>query len=294
MTREGTDTRLGLHVYNRRERKDGSLRPLVLGAQWAIHPTVRGYYLGTLFKGWWHLGPRSINRVFEIEVAVGGEDNMLQAGIVLPFLARFHVGVRLPRRLTRGWVYHRREWTFRVGYVGRWCELLFASDEHMRDTGMDSYYRRKREQGEELSWSRAALWPGVHLTFRPRVRDRLLGRAECVTTTGKPEPVIVPMPEGNYPAMIREERRVWKRKRWPWPSKTRRDYWVEMDVAIPVPGKGENSWDCDDDAVHATGRSTPHDAVANVTRAALRDRANYGSPNWVPDAGWPAEIGPRA
>ena len=37
---------------------------------------------------------------------------------------------------------------------------------------------------------------------------------------------------------------------------------------IPVPGKGENSWDCDDDAIHSSHgpHSTVHQAVAAARR----------------------------
>lgn len=281
MIREGTRTSLRPHIYNRNEGSG----PWWKTAQWSWHPTIRGYYFGTLFKGWWQIGPSSINRIFELELALGGEDNMLQFGIVLPFIGRWHWGVRVPRKLTRPWIYQRREWTIKVGYIGHLLDVLVAFD----DSDMASYYRRKREQGEELSWSRAALWPGWHLTIAPKPRDWLFGRMACETTKGDPEPVLVPLPEGNYPGKMRREERVWKRPRWPWPSMKRTDYWIDMDIAPPVPGKGENSYDCDDDGVYATGGRSPHDAIANVTRAALRDRERYAGPNWTPRDGWPLE-----
>jgi hypothetical protein len=291
MTREGRRTNLKPHIYNTAE-SGWKFRT----AQWSWHPTLRGWYFGTLAKGWYRLGPWKGMEVFEVEFAIGGEDNMVQFGIAFPFLGRWTIGVRVPRKLTNGWIYHRREWTLRMGYVGAWVELMFASDEHMRDTGMVSYYRRKLDAGTyDGPWSRAALHPGWHLTFRPRLTDRLLGRQECVTTKGDPEPVLIPMPEGNYPGTMRREERVWKRKRWPWTAKRRADYWVEMDIAIPVPGKGENSWDCGDDGLYGTGGSTPAEAIANCVRVALRDRERYAGPNWTPTAdGWPEGIGSRA
>lgn len=326
--KEGNATRLGLWF-----REDDHGKHFLKGREWSLHPTVRGHYLGTIAKGWWTLGNSSITDYFELEVAVGGEDGMVQAGVVLPFLGRVHVGVKVPRRLLKGWIYQRREWTLRVGYAGRWLELLIASDENMRDTGMVDYYRRKRQtldcancrhlksfhentEGrcitlsevnhgcepcdcpgyapEKLIWSRAALWPGWHLTFAPRLKDRLLGRLECTTTEDEPFPVVVPMPEGNYPGKAKREVRVWQRKRWPFSRKQRVEFWVDMDVAVPVPGKGENSWDIDDDGIYGTGGPTVSDAIANVTKAALRDRARYGpGDRWVPDAGWPEGIGTR-
>lgn len=334
--------------------RDDDRAPFWRNREWWLAPTIRGRYLSTIAKGWWLLGPSSITKHFELEVAIGGEDNMLQAGIILPYLGRVHVGLRVPRWATRGWIYERREWTLRIGYIGRWVELLFASDEHMRDTGMASYYREKRKQpadcetcghyasfhadpvlvppysvkslddverltkripnpegrcitGSELNhgcapckctgyvpakptWNRLQLWPGLHLTFDPHLRDRLLGRMECTTTTGDPEPIVVPMPEGNYPGKVRREDRVWRRKRWPFSEKRRTDYWIEMDIGVPCPGKGENSWDCEDDAIYGTGGKSIHDAVANVTRGALRQREMYAGKGWAPDAGWPEGV----
>jgi hypothetical protein len=279
-------TNLRPHIYNRNEGSG----PWWKTAQWIWHPTILDRYFGVLFKGWWLFGADQINRNFEIEVAVGGEDNILQFGVVLPFLLRWHIGVRLPRQLVRGWVYERREWTLRIGYIGRWVEVLIASDEHMRDTGMDSYYRRKLADGSyDGPWSRAALWPGWHFTFHPHLRDRLLGRMVCDTAKGEPEPVTVPMPEGNYSGVMRREDRVWTRPRWPWPLRRRTSYWIDMEVGIPVPGKGENSWDIEDDEIRGTGGSSPAEAIANVTRAALRQREQHASRDWKPAEGWPPQ-----
>jgi hypothetical protein len=62
------------------------------------------------------------------------------------------------------------------------------------------------------------------------------------------------MPEGKYPAHVKRERRTWKRPRWFTPLV--REYWdVDVESGIRVPGKGENSWDCDDDAIFASSFS---------------------------------------
>ena len=281
------DKRTHLGLWFREDERT----PFWKGREWWLSPTVRGRYLGSLMKGWWQLGRSSITYYFEIEFAIGGEDSMVQAGIVVPYIGRCHVGVRVPRKLTKGWIYHRREWALRFGYVGRWAELMIASDEHMRGAGMVSYYRRLLKEGRyDGPFSRLALWPGIHLTLAPRLRDRLLGRLDCTTTKGEREPVVVPMPEGNYPGWITREVRIWKRKRWPFSEKRRVDFSIDMDVAIPVPGKGENFWDCEDDAIYGTGGRTVHDAVANMTRDALRQRQMYAGEGWVPGAGWPEEI----
>lgn len=303
-------------------------------------------YIGqrSAFKGWYSVlpGKRDRGSYAEVEVALGGEDNMLQFGVRLPLLGCCYVGVRVPRWATRGWVYQRREWAIKVGYIGDWAWLLFAHDDAMAD--MADYYRRQREQPncerckhyasfhddpvripparvtnparkcvthsqilhgsapcecpgykpEKLRYNRAHLWPGLVVKVRPRLKDRLLGREVCTTTEGEMVPVLVPMPEGNYPGTVKREERVWKRKRWPWSERRRVDFWVDMQIGVPTPGKGENSWDCDDDGVYGTGGSSVPEAVANVVRAALRNRERYGSgASWVPSRGWPEGIDRR-
>jgi hypothetical protein len=84
----------------------------------------------------------------------------------------------------------------------------------------------------------------------------------------------ITMPEGKYPAHVKRERRTWKRPRWFTPLV--REYWdVDVEGGIPVPGKGENSWDCDDDAIFASSFSvnnaeTAYMAGKCVTMDALR------------------------
>ena len=88
--------------------------------------------------------------------------------------------------------------------------------------------------------------------------------------------VDIPMPEGMYPAKIRLYESTWRYPRW-FPRRLVRAE-IEMVKPIPVPGKGENSWDIDDDAIfggtyHA---STIPEAIAAITRSAYRDREKYG------------------
>lgn len=104
---------------------------------------------------------------------------------------------------------------------------------------------------------------------------------------------VVAMPEGNYPCLVAFERVTWGRRRWPWSRKTRTHADVEMLIPVPEPGKGENSWDIDDDATYALSGAfrTVADATAAVASSAMRRRESYGSgAAWVPDKGWPEGI----
>ena len=281
--------RIHKHVYNKNE----GAGPWWKTAQWRISYTRNDEYHGGVMKGWWYLGTNSINRSFELEFAVGGEDNMVQLALVVPFLMRFAIGVRVPRSWTCGWVYQRRSWMIRSGYVGRWLDLRFAFDEEMTDSTR-RYYQDRYERGERARLTRAQAWSGWEWNGRIDVRDRLLGRMEYAVEYGVPSEVVVPMPEGNYPAVVTPTTRTWKRPRWPWPHKVRRETELKMTVGVPVPGKGENSWDIYDDAILGVDGVTPSDAIANVVRSALKARRNYASESWVPDDGWPEGIEARA
>lgn len=104
---------------------------------------------------------------------------------------------------------------------------------------------------------------------------------------------IIPMPEGGYPATIKLER--WER----WRPRGRRHVSYSYDAKIdepvrfiPVPGKGENSYDCGDDGVWSQHGPVPFragwvtDAISGMVKSALRDRERYASRDWTPQAGW--------
>lgn len=111
---------------------------------------------------------------------------------------------------------------------------------------------------------------------------------------GAPETIEVAMPEGVYRVKVSQRDRVWTRPRWPGEWLRVRD--VEVDVVdeggipvvdeggIPVPGKGENSWDIDDDAVLSC--SFPgvdvNTAVQRFVCGIHERRLRYGGPSWVP------------
>ena len=86
--------------------------------------------------------------------------------------------------------------------------------------------------------------------------------------------VNVPMPEGDYPATVQLDQAVWKRPRWPFAQKIHRAD-IELDKPIPIPGKGENSWDLDEDAIFSltTPAKTPQEAVDALVRSAMKTSA---------------------
>lgn len=108
--------------------------------------------------------------------------------------------------------------------------------------------------------------------------DFFLGRMkhECVKI-GEPKQVMVPMPEGEYLTLMQLERSTWKRPRLPWNSKVMTGYDITIPKGIPHQGKGENSWDCGEDALmgcYSEGDSLK-EAIAKVQMTVLKDRKRY-------------------
>ena len=257
--------------------------------EWAVMVTVFGHFLGKTLKGWWRLGPWKDMERFEVQVSVGGEDNMIQFGGAFPWLGRAYFGFRIPRALTRGWIYEKRYWAFETGMSWALFRLSFADERHMRDCGMVGYYRKKRERGEELSWNRVQLWPGFQWEPKLRLKDRLLGKVEYTREVTRQVQTVIPMPEGNYPCDVTMTRCTWERPRWPFSRKVLDRAEVEPEVAIPTPGKGENPWDIDDTGISSStgpARSVA-EAIGQFVGSCLRDRNAYAGQGWVPDKGWP-------
>lgn len=137
-------------------------------------------------------------------------------------------------------------------------------------------------------WSRdVPRWRDGNFSFV----DFLLGKVRHETVLLEERDVLIPMPEGSYPARCKMVERVWHRSRWP--SKRWRCGEVELprERPIPIPGKGENSYDCGEDALYSQSAAarTPAEAVANVVRSALEARDRYGGRGWKPEVARKAE-----
>jgi hypothetical protein len=146
-------------------------------------------------------------------------------------------------------------------------------------------------EGDLLSWDwHAKVWESssrdpwwMHKGWF--LRDVIFGDADYTSRELKKEIVEIPMPEGSYRGTVALSLAGWKRPRWPWVKEILR---AEIDVpgGIPVPGKGENAWDCDEDAIYSltTQASTVPEAIAAIVESALKTRRRYGGKDWQPQA----------
>ncbi len=118
--------------------------------------------------------------------------------------------------------------------------------------------------------------------------DFLLGRNKYSESERTKDNVFIEMPEGYYPASVELYTATWKRSRWPWPKIVQRAE-IEIEGGLPIPGKGENGYDCEDDAIFSGNYCavTVWEATASIRASALRDRQRYGGDGWAPDDGWP-------
>ena len=115
--------------------------------------------------------------------------------------------------------------------------------------------------------------------------DILLGKRKYSERELRTDTRMLTLPERTYPVQIKLMEATWKRPRWPFPDKIVRAS-VEVEGGVPVPGKGENSWDCGEDAIYSSTMpaKTFDEALSGLYASVMRDRERYGGKNWLPSA----------
>jgi hypothetical protein len=133
-------------------------------------------------------------------------------------------------------------------------------------------------------WDARSSWRRVSFN----VIDVLLGRAKFREEVQERGNVILHMPEGDYQLAYVRTLCTWKRPRWPKPIIQVR-YELTPSPALPIPGKGENAWDCDDDAIFGmtVNADTLEDAARSLVDSVCKTRLQYGGATWQPPEGWP-------
>ena len=142
-----------------------------------------------------------------------------------------------------------------------------------------------------IRWTTPFADPDNHRTDEPwyyrgaiDLGELLLGKESFSREqVSQPIAVTIPMPEGSYAGVYIVERLTWDRPRWFSKSKTLAT--VRCDEGVPIPGKGENDYDLDQDAIYAHSEDTsdPAQAIGQFVTSALQWRFRYGGLNWKPE-----------
>lgn len=118
------------------------------------------------------------------------------------------------------------------------------------------------------------------MQFSIHLDDLIFGKTKYSTRTLEERAIKIAMPEGMYDATAKREASSWLRPRWPWRPFSKRRITVQIDIptGIGIPGKGENSWDCGDDAIFGKSCSaeTIEEAIGKVIASALKTRRERG------------------
>jgi hypothetical protein len=184
-----------------------------------------------------------------------------------------------------------------TGFESRWLYKVLGTDKPYRYIDKSGTYRTVEPRELSITTFGGALW--WHLWMNPmesssrdpkwrrgawHPMDTFFGRQRFSREVLAEEGVVIPLPEYAYRGTVRLEWLTWKRPRWPW-AKSRLSANVEVESGLPIPGKGENAWDCDDDAIYSisfAARTVP-EAIGHVVQAVLEDRWRYGGSNWSPE-----------
>lgn len=108
--------------------------------------------------------------------------------------------------------------------------------------------------------------------------EAILGKREMRWEPKDTHAVLIPMPEKNYLATVELRDHVSWYKRFPFWAQRIEHANIDIPGGIGFPGKGENAWDCGDDAIFAMScpARTAEDAIGKVVASVLRDRQRYG------------------
>lgn len=126
---------------------------------------------------------------------------------------------------------------------------------------------------DTMGWSDAKRWQEFNWSFE----NFFLGKerhSKEVLDKGETQIAFL---EGTYNVKWEKQLHQWRRARWFTQRVIR--YNLDMDEnPIPVPGKGENSYDCGDDAIHSihTPATNLSEALSKLTESVLRTRERYG------------------
>lgn len=199
-----------------------------------------------------------------VGIDLGGDENdcMIHFGIKGFFTFYFGVEGFFPRKLMKK-LFNYTTRHYGISLFEEYISIDFHRDDMGYSEGWKGYHKM-------IDWK-------TILFGRQTYEKRDLGN----------ERRYVEMPEGKYLATVNTFQSTWTRKRFIKP-KTLIRYEVTPDIPIPEPGKGENGWDIDDDALYS---STLHansidEALKNVAESVMKTRIKRAGKDWVPAKGF--------
>ncbi len=222
-------------------------RPSVPGIHARAFLSIYKKNRGTKFHVEWCLGRQA--DLCLAQMYVGGCENDLSFSFGIPFLfyLAFGVDALLPyKALPRDW---HRTTGIAIHNWAIWVDIW----------NDDSWGGKHKPKWQDFC---------IHV-------DRLLfGPQRYGTRDMSTERIYVLMPERPYPATVRLFESTWS---WPRLRRSRRMIRAEItpDQPITHPGKGENSWDCGEDATFSMTcpAATAQEAAAILARNILSERA---------------------
>ena len=210
----------------------------------------------------WYFGKRARHCHAYVEFGEGG-DYPFKVSLAIPRIVAVWISTDMLKRFWDG--KERRWWNSReIGFHYHHYTLRFSFLSNRM--GHDWYFKHKQ-------WKRE---------YAIQFEDLIFGRFRCrQEDVSKPTPIKIPMPEGNYDAVIWHGRRVWTWARFRKP-KVREYTEIELTAPPKFSGKGENDWDQDDDGIFATsfnGFLTADEAAHEYRELVLKERRKYGEPS---------------
>ena len=238
-------------------------------------------------RAWFHWGKRSLHVEWNLWshfcqaiLHIQDDDDDLLLALAVPPVALW-IGESniIPKRwLPHVWVPENGTWPSGMKRGGYWRV-------NERDIGIKVHHGTIRFSLWEpcMEWSSAQPWWWTFSYGWTDIACRLFGREQYSERVIDTVSIQIPMPEKSYPGTCKVFESTWKRPRW-FPKRMVR-YEIDVPGGVPFPGKGENSWDCGEDATFGLTcpASKPEQAVARFVESVLNNRRRYGgSLDWKP------------
>jgi hypothetical protein len=198
---------------------------------------------------------------FSVGVDVGGE-NEITCSLCVPPLS-FYLSIEIPYR--------------------SWVRKLLPDEPFESRIGIHHWAVWINPCSRQHEWRRDDPWWIRGIVFH--IDDFFLGRhRHSLVEPRASERIVIELDGREYHGTAKFERRTWKRPRWF--AFTRESTIITMDPGhgLPHAGKGENGWDCGDDALcgwGVDGFDVPK-AIGHGIESVLERRRRYGRPSKIP------------